>query len=294
VPTPAPPHEVPSGPFAVRWYGYELPEFRAGAPATVPVDLENAGSATWRSLPGAGVYLSYHWLDLRGNAIVWAGAFVTLPRPVEPGERLTVPVDLRAPIPPARYRLAIDLLDEGRAWFSELGNHRLEHDVDVGPRLARRALHVDIADGPPELVAQTRAALEALEEPVSTEGEVTAFLAAGCRPAPDWSRLLLDAHEEGFAAVAGSIEVERSGLLRGAPKELQPWKPGFGRSPGWELPLLCPSLILDALAEPPWMEPVSGLPALDPESLVEPWLVDGRIRLVVPPRALRRADRRSA
>ena len=278
----------------MRWHDYELPEFRAGAPASVPVELENAGSATWRSLPGAGVYLSYHWLDLRGNAIVWAGAFVPLPRPVEPGERLTVSVELRAPIPPARYRLAIDLVDEGRAWFSELGNHRLEHDVEVGPRLTRRALRVDVTDGPPELVEETRAALEALEEPVSPEGEVIALLAAGCRPAPDWSRLVLDAHEEGFAAVAGSIEVERAGLLRGAPRELQAWKPGFGRSPGWELPLLCPSLVVNAVADPPWIEPVAGLPALDPEGLTERWLVDGRIRLVVSARALQRADRRSA
>jgi hypothetical protein len=291
---PVPPHDVPSGPFAVRWHAYELPDFRAGAPATVPVELENAGSATWRSLPGAGVYLSYHWLDLRGNAIVWAGAFVALPRPVAPGERLTVSVDTRAPIPPARYRLAIDLVDEGRAWFSELGNHRLEHDVDVGGRLRRRALGVQIADGPAELVESTRAALALLEEPVSPEADVVAFLAAGCRPAPDWSRLVLDAHEEGYAAVAGSVEVERAGLLKGAPRELQAWKPGFGRSPGWELPLLCPSLEVDAVAEPPWIEPVAGLPALSPERLAERWLVDGRIRLVVSARALQRADRRYA
>lgn len=292
--TPAPPHDVPSGPLAVRWHGYELPAFRAGTKASVPVELENAGAAAWRSLPGTGVYLSYHWLDLRGNAIVWAGSFMSLPRPVAPGERLTVPLDLRAPLRPARYRLALDLVDEGRAWFSELGNHRLEHDVDVGPRLTRRALAVEIADGPPELVAETREALEALEEPVGEDGEATAFLAAGCRPAPDWSRRVLDAHEEGYAAVAGSIDVERAGLLRSAPKELEPWKSGFGRSPAWELPLLCPSLATASIADPPWTEPVAGLPALEPERLAEPWLVDGRIRIAVPARALQRGDRRSA
>jgi hypothetical protein len=294
VKTPAPPHDVPSGPLAVRWHGYELPTFRAGTKASVPVELENAGTAAWRSLPGAGVYLSYHWLDLRGNAIVWAGSFVALPRPVAPGERLTVPLELRAPLPPARYRLALDLVDEGRAWFSELGNHRVEHDVDVRSRLTRRALAVEIADGPPELVAATRETLEALEEPVGDDGEVTAFLAAGCRPAPDWSRRVLDAHEEGYAAVAGSIEVERAGLLRGAPRELAPWKPGFGRSPGWTLPLLCPSLSLDAIGESSWTESLAGLPTFDPERLSEPWLIDGRIRLTVSARALQRADRRSA
>jgi hypothetical protein len=290
----APPHDVPAGPFAVRWHGYELPHFRAGAPASVPVELENAGTAAWRSLPGAGVYLTYHWLDLRRNPIVWAGAFIALPRPVEPGELLTIAVDTRAPTPPGRYRLAIDLVDEGRAWFSELGNHRLEDDVEVGPRLSRRALAVEIADGPPELIELTRAALAALEEPPAAEADVTAYLAAGCRPAPDWSRLVLDAHEEGFAAVGGSVTAERAGLLRGAPRELEPWKSGFGRSPGWDLPLLCPSILTEAVPDPPWTDPVAGLPALDPEQIDEPWLCDGRIRVAVPARALRQADRRSA
>jgi hypothetical protein len=295
MPVPAPPHDVPAGPFAVRWHSYELPQFRAGASTGLAVDFENAGSATWRSLPGAGVYLAYHWLDLRGNPIVWAGAFVPLPHPVAPGERLTAPVELRAPIPPGRYRLAIDLLDERRAWFSELGNHRLEHDVDVASRLTRRSLAVEIAPGPAELVATTKAALAALEEPAGEAGVATAYLAAGCRPAPDWSRLILDAHEEGFAAVAGSVDVERAGLLRGrAPaRELEPWKPGFGRAPAWERPLVCPSLLTEAVTDPPWTDAVAGLPALDPTALAEPWLCDGRIQVSVAATGLPRVDRRS-
>jgi hypothetical protein len=285
---------VPAGPFAVRWRAYELPEFRAGAMAIVRVELENEGSATWRSRAGAGVFASYHWLDLRGNAIVWAGAFVALPHEVAPGECLFLSLEVRAPIPPGRYRLAVDLVDEGRAWFSDLGNHRLEHDVDVGTRLTQRALAVQIADGPPDLVEQTRSALAAQEEAVAETADAIAYLAAGCRPASDWSRLVLDAHEEGFAAVAGSIDVERGALLRGTPPELQPWKPGFGRSPGWERPLLCPSLLTNAVNDPPWEAPVGGLPAVDAGRLVEPSLCDGRIRIVVAARALQRAGRRSA
>jgi hypothetical protein len=152
---------------------------------------------------------------------------------------------------------------------------------------------VQIDDGSPELVELTRTALAELDEPVAAEAEATAYLAAGARPARSWSRLLLDAHEEGFAVAGGSIEVHRSGLLRGAPRELAPWKPGFGRSPGWELPLLCPSILTSAVPEPPWTDPVAGLPALDPEQLSEPWLCDGRIVVGVDARALRRDDRRS-
>ena len=271
----------------MRWHAYELPAFRAGSKAIFMVELENAGSASWRSQPGVGVHLSYHWLDLRGNPIVWAGAFILLPEQVRPGERFSVPVTARAPMPPGRYRLALDLVDEGRAWFSDLGNHRIEEDVDVRPRLARRLLGIVIGEGPPELVEATRSALAAQEEPVSSDGEATAHLAAGCRPAPDWSRRLLDAHDEGYAALGGSIDVDRS-LRRRAPKELEPWRSGFGRAPNWTRPLLCPSLLVPAT-----LTAIAGLPALDPTTLDEPSLCDGRIRVAVAARDLRPADRRS-
>jgi hypothetical protein len=291
--TAIPPHQVPSGPLGVRWHALDLPRFHAGELAVFPVELENAGTVAWRSQPGSGVHLAYHWLDLLGNPIVWAGAFVKLPDLVPPGERFVLPVTVRAPMPPGRYRLALDLVDEGRAWFSELGNHRLENDVDVGARLDSRTLAVEIAGGPESLVAETRAALRAQEEPVSAEGDATAFLAAGCRPAPDWSRRILDAHAEGFAAVGGSVEVDRGGLRRRR-SGLEPWKPGFGRSPGWTLPLLCPSLVAALLPEATWTDPVAGLPALDPATLSEPWVCDGRIHVAVAATALPRADRRSA
>jgi hypothetical protein len=277
----------------VRWLAYDLPRLRAGCTSVGRVDLENAGSAAWRSRPGTDIHLSYHWLDLRGNVIVWAGAFILLPERVEPGERIDALVTVRAPMPPGRYRLAFDLVDEGRLWFAELGNERLELDMDVASRLSERTLAVRVAAGPSELTAATRAALAKLDETVVEEGAATAFLAAGCRPSPDWSGRLLDAHEEGFVAVAGSIKVDGrlAGRRAGA---LRPWRPGFGRSPGWTRPLLCPSVVGDLVDEAPWTDSVAGLPALEPAELEEPWLCDGRIQIAVTPRALRQDDRRRA
>jgi len=101
-------------------------------------------------------------------------------------------------------------------------------------------------------------------------------------PAPDWSRRVLDAHAEGYAAVGGSIEAGGGVLRRGA-GELEPWAPGTGRIPGFGHPLLCPSVLVEA--EAVWTEPVAGLPALLPPD-DEPWLYDGRI-------ALRMRSRRS-
>jgi hypothetical protein len=225
-------HDVPPGPLAVRWLSYEVPTIEAGTSAHVRIELENAGSAPWRDLG-----LSYHWLDERGNPIVWDG--IRTPVTAEPGERRSVDATLRGPIPPGRYRLAFDLVDERRFWLTELGNFTPELELDVRPR--------------------------------STDG-ARAFL-VGAEAADDWQERAKAAHAEGYAAVAGSVEWE-GGLLRRRPRELEPYLPGGGRNPSFAHPLVCPSLLppLEPNAE------VSGLPAWRPHG-DEPWLYDARLRV---------------
>jgi len=156
-------HPVPAGPLAVRWHAYDLDAVQAGAIAHAHVELENAGTAAWREL-----HISYHWLDDRGNPIVWDG--IRHPVSAEPGGRVRQEVAVRGPIPPGRYRLAFDLVDEHRFWLAELGNFTPELDVEVEPRDTTGArLHG--ADGDEE---QIRAA-----------------------------------HAEGYAAVGGSIDMRR-------------------------------------------------------------------------------------
>jgi hypothetical protein len=258
-------HPVPVGPLAVRWLTYELPPFRAGAEGVARVSLENAGTAPWRSRRSLGVQLSHHWLDDRGNAIVWDGPRVAFARPVEPGEVLEAELTVRAPQPPGRYRLAFDLVEEFRFWFEEVGSFPLSLDVEVEPRIAERRLAAVVHGGEDE---ETAAALAAQEEPiVDADPVATAHLVAGAIPAPDWSRRVLDAHAEGYAAVGGSIETRD--------RALRAWAPGGGRNPAFAHPLLLPSL-LDGI-EPGEHE---GLPAYVPEG--EPALFDGRIRLRLP------------
>src|SRR5215208_1746315 len=245
--------DVPKGPLAVRWLRLELPEIRAGAAASAHVELENAGTTTWRSVGEAGVRIAYHWLDERGNPIVWDGLRTALERPVAPGEHLRATLAIRGPIPPGRYRLAVDLVDEGRAWFAELGNAAFETACVVEPRIVR-ALAARGGDAE---------ALAALEEPLVSEGEAAAvaFLADGVAPAPDWSRRVLDAHQEGYAVVGGSVEAE-AGLVRRRPRELEPYAPGGGRIPGFAHPLICPSALEGV--ELDWTDDVGGLPAARP------------------------------
>jgi len=168
-----PQHAVPAGPLGVRWLAYELEPPQAGAVGKGTVELENAGAEPWR-----GLALAYHWLDDLGNPIDWDGLRTPIAR-LEQARRVTVAAQVRAPMPPGRYRLAFDLVLEGRYWLSEIGNEMLTTDVDVGSRDASAA----VAYLPPEVES-----------------------------AADWHELVRTTHEEGFAAVGGAIESRERAL----------------------------------------------------------------------------------
>jgi hypothetical protein len=256
---------VPKGPLAARFHALELPPIRAGALHRAAIEVENAGTVAWR--PDLKVHVAYHWLDDRGNPIFWDGVRTPLPRVVAPGESLRLELDVQGAWPPGRYRLAVDLVAEERAWFAELGGSTIAQDVEVAPRIARR-LAVQGADP---------GALDAQDEPpvLLEEAEAVAHLAPGVVPAPDWTRRVLDAHQEGFGVVGGSIDAPRG--VRGT---LAEWLPGGGRMPRFPHPLVCPSTTTDACVE--WTEPIAGLPAArpaapEPRFYPEPALFDGRI-----------------
>ncbi len=194
-----------------------------------------------------GINLAYHWLDDRDNPIVWDGIRTPAPR-LRPGERSIVTANVRAPIPPGPYRLAFDMLAEHRAWFSELGSPMLVHDVQVAER----------------------------------PGEPHAELPDGVEPAPDWRERVRAAHAEGFAVVAGAIAWEGT---RRRPQALSAYEPGTGRMPGFDAPLLCPSVLPGVELER--LDDVAGLPAFA-APLAEPWVYDGRIVLKARPLSGRR------
>jgi hypothetical protein len=189
---------VSQGPLAVTWGAPPDVELRAGTRAPARVELQNAGSLRW----GDSIFVAYHWLDDRDNPIVWDGRRTAAP-PLAAGDRATVDVVVRAPIPPGRYRLAFDMVAEHRAWFSELGSPMLTLDQEVGPR----------------------------------EVEPDAELPDWVEPAPDWADRVRAAHADGFGVVAGAIDWPGH-----RPRALAPYEPGPGRVPGFSAPLLCPSV----------------------------------------------------
>jgi len=230
-------HPIPAGPLAVRWRAYELEPPRAGVTGSARLLLENAGTAPWRSRGREGVQLAYHWLDSLGNPIVWDGTRTPFQRVIQPGESVEIELPVSAPRPPGSYRLAFDLVEEHRFWFQEVGSAALDVPVDVRPRIAERRLGV-VVHG--DLDAETDKALAEQQEALVGEGALAvAHLVPGAVPAPDWSRLVLDAHEEGFAAVGAAIEP----ASRGDRKRLARWAPGGGRNPRFEHALLLPSAL---------------------------------------------------
>jgi len=263
-------------PLAPSWREWTLEPQRAGARTTARLRLVNAGSATWRSRGADGLQLAYHWLDPRGNAIVWDGLRTPFPRPVPPGESVELEAPLVAPRPPGRYVLRFDLVEEHRFWLSEVGVETLDVEVDVEPGIAVRRLAVVVHGGNDE---RTAAAVAAQEEPIVEEAPVaTAHLVAGAEPAPDWATLLLDAHAEGWdavgpAVVAGGGPLERR---RGA-RTLRRWAPG-SRNPRLDAPLLLPSLVGDLAPGEH-----NGLPAYAGDGLFE-----GRAVVRLPTRSGRR------
>jgi hypothetical protein len=221
-----PAHAVPAGPLGVRWLGYEIYPLQAGAQGRARVEVENAGSAPWHDL-----LVAYHWLDDLDNPIDWDGLRTAVPA-LAPGGRTQVELPVVGLIPPGRYRLAFDLVLEDRYWLSEIGNELLRVDVDIHPRDASSR----VAYLPPEV-----------------------------EPAPDWHERVRAAHEEGYAAVGGSLDAGRR-------RDLAPYRPGGGRNPSFPEPLVCPSLLLPLTPNCT----VGGLPAWKAEKW-ERWIYDARI-----------------
>jgi hypothetical protein len=161
------------GPLVARWRTLEHGSVEAGSLVHATVEVENAGSAPWRTRGNEdGLFVSYHWLDERDNPIVWDGIRTPLERVVAPGETHRQSIAVRAPIPPGRYRLAVDLVEEHRFWLAELGIEPYAEDVDVTPR------------------------------------DASVARVYGADPDEAWRERAAALHREGYSAVGGAIDAK--------------------------------------------------------------------------------------
>ena len=116
-----------------------------------------------------------------------------------PGDRSELGIDAGAN-PPGRYRLALDLVAEHRAWFGELGS-ATRAEIEVVPRRPRRRHRADVN-------------------------------VRRLRTAPDWERPC-SRSTEGYAVVAA-----RDRGATPPPQGSAPWAPGPGRAPASRTPAL--------------------------------------------------------
>jgi hypothetical protein len=112
--------------------------YRVGTPAillpggrsAIPVTVTNTGTATWSPATANPVRIATHLSDAAANVVLWDGLRTDLPE-VAPGASIATQVVVDAPATPGSYRVRVDAVREGLAWFSGLGVAAGEVDLLV-------------------------------------------------------------------------------------------------------------------------------------------------------------------
>jgi SAM-dependent methyltransferase len=108
--------------YGVRFTACSGPhDVRRGERFQLTLRLTNTGWLHWSSSDREPVLVSYHWLDSQGRTLVYDGVRTPLAAPVPPDHSVEAVLQVEAPAQPGRAVLAIDLVHEGVAWFSEQG-----------------------------------------------------------------------------------------------------------------------------------------------------------------------------
>jgi hypothetical protein len=110
---------LPDEAYRVSWrLGPHPQSIPRGETTRATVSFRNVSSCSW---PHA-VHVGYHWMPKEfGLPEVWDGGRALPDRRIEPGQSVTLAVDLKAPETPGRYSLAYDLVFEKVTWFSSKG-----------------------------------------------------------------------------------------------------------------------------------------------------------------------------
>jgi len=110
------------GAFDVRYVALEVPPVvEKGTIVHAQLTVENQSWRPWSTDVAAPVRASYHWWRPDRVELERDGLRSPLPHVVEPGEQATIAFRVRAPELPGRYLLAVDMVEEGLAWFSDAG-----------------------------------------------------------------------------------------------------------------------------------------------------------------------------
>ena len=121
-----------AGPYDAGYRVDSVPsEVTSGAEFAVVVSVTNRSWREWSSHDPARIFLSSRILNQRGDIVIADGPRTPFPRTVQPGEACSVYLKVRAPNAPGRFRVLVDGVHEGVAWFSDAGTPPLEFSVKV-------------------------------------------------------------------------------------------------------------------------------------------------------------------
>lgn len=103
---------------------------------TMPITIENASNAVWCSTSHFLIRASYHLyrrVDGREELVSFDNTRTHLPRPLAPGERMTLPLEIDPIAEPGDYLIEVDLLQEFVSWFAPHGFAGFRLPITVRP-----------------------------------------------------------------------------------------------------------------------------------------------------------------
>jgi SAM-dependent methyltransferase len=108
---------------------------RPGAPLEIPLRIANRGDTVWTHAPAGGrgvVAVGGHLYDATGTLLALDFLRAPLARSVPPGEEIEAFAAFAAPAQAGLYRLELDMVDEGIAWFGRTGSPTVNISLRVG------------------------------------------------------------------------------------------------------------------------------------------------------------------
>ena len=107
----------------------------AGETVLANVSFKNVSQRIWPSRPNNSgqnaVELSYHWVDRKGQTVIFDGLRTPLPKDLNPGESASLKAKIRAPDRAGNYILEMTLVQEGVAWFTDNDGGKITVHVNV-------------------------------------------------------------------------------------------------------------------------------------------------------------------
>ncbi|MDR3541814.1 MAG: hypothetical protein P4L69_12725 [Desulfosporosinus sp.] len=105
---------------------------KPGQTLSIYVTVKNTGNFIWPNAGSNPVHMSYHILDANKMSVINDGLRGILPKDLYPGQKVTMPLQMKAPEQQGRYIVQVDMVQEGVAWFVEKSGEALNVNLENG------------------------------------------------------------------------------------------------------------------------------------------------------------------